>query len=678
MKSQSSPKAIIPRLLLSYTLGLSVRFFLTDVPSLWGYLALGLLLSSFFFIHFLSSSGKGLLICTLCFVFGTQRILYLNNAPPTVPENGYVIQIVEPPVSKANSFKSVAKVILQKIDSSQWKYANYPLLVYFSKKDTLIPQLGATYLIQNIPNRVENPKNPHQFDYKLYLERKGIFYQQFLQSGQVIPISVPTHFNIQLFFKKYAYLISQIIKENVENMAASAVIQAMITGMRDDIDRELAQIYTNTGAVHILAVSGMHVGIIYMIIIYILDFLFSFLPYQWRKGKIIISILALIAFACFTGLSPSVVRATTMFVIVQCASFFHRSSSSAAALLSTALLLLVISPIWLLDIGFQLSFLAVYGIIRINPLWSNIWNPKNPIIKPIWDISTVGFSAQLITFPLSLFYFHQFPTYFFVSNPIVSVFASLVIILALALILFASLPFVWITSSLSFILNTLVVFLNDANRWIGNLPWAVSENHQIDLFECILLYSCIILFIQFFYNPFYDLFKIGILMLCLFCIYNIYDDVIKSNQEITRIHYIPKSGGLSIIQGRFAVFISNRQGLNKKEIYEYNLKNYFIAQGIRKFEMVDIQDSTNNIIQMKLNGKSVKIDWIANPKYEYPLKNEAIVMISNNSRVSNFPVDVKIVLDESNRSYFLKKMKNIAEMSKSEVIILKDTGSFEI
>ncbi|MFN3587737.1 MAG: ComEC/Rec2 family competence protein [Spirosomataceae bacterium] len=674
MKSQTLPKAIIPRLLLFYILGLSLRHYIVSDYFYWPYVSFGLLFVSFFILHVLSPPIKGILICSLCFLFGFERTTYLNNSLPPIPENGYVVQIIEPPISKQNSYKSIAKVILQKVDSTNWENVNYTLLVYFTKKDTLIPQLGATYLINNIPVHIEKPKNPNQFDYQAYLKSKAIFYQQFLQTGQVLPVAISPTFNIKLFFKKYAHSIGNIFQENLDNQAAAAVVQAMVTGIRDDIDKELAQVYSNTGAVHILAVSGMHVGIIYMISTYILNIVFSLISHKWRKGKVIIILLVLISFACFTGLSPSVVRATTMFIIVQCASLFHRSSSSKAALFSTALLLLVISPGWLVDLGFQLSFLAVYGILTINPLWSNLWNPQNPIIKSLWDITAVGFSAQLITFPLSLFYFHQFPTYFFLANPIVSVCATFVIVLALAVILFASLPFTWVTSLLSFLLSQLVTFLNEVNIWIAHLPWSVSENHQIDFLECAMLYGCIVLFVRFFYEPTFNLLKMAISTFCFFCIYNIYDDIIKSKQEMARIHPLSKSAGISIIQGKFAVFISNSQIINDKATYDFTLKNYFITQGIRKFEMVTIQDSTNAVVKVKLNGKSIKLNWIANPRYIYSTGDVDVCMISNNSRVI-CPTHTKIILDGSNKAYFVKRIEKGAQTNGTSIINLTQTGS---
>ncbi len=675
MKLQNSPKAVIARLLFCYVLGLSLRLLLKDTTIWLCYFTLCLAFISFFTIQFLSPLKKGVLLSILFFLFGLQRISLTKDNLSPIPESGYVIQVVEPPISKQNSYKSVVKVLLERIDSTHWKKVDYPVLVYFTKKDTLIPKLGSTYLIYKAPSRVDKPKNPNQFNYQSYLARKGIYYQQFLQKGQVLPIVLASPFNLKLFFKNYALRIGQIIQDNLEDQASSAIVQAMITGVRDDIDRELAQVYTNTGAVHVLSVSGMHVGVIYIICTYILTALFSFFSYKWRKVKIVIILLVLILYACFTGLSPSVVRATTMFIIVQCASFFKRSSSSSASLNLTALLLLVVSPNWLQDLGFQLSFLAVFGIIRINPLWLKLWNPQNPIIKALWSVTAVGFSAQLITFPLSIFYFHQFPTYFFLANPIVSVLATVLILLALALLFFASLPFTWITSLFAFALNKSVIFLNETNRFIANLPWAVSYNHLIDFFECGLLYLCIMLWIQFFYKPAYILFKTGILLLCLFCIYNIYDDMIKAKQDITRVHHIPKSAGLSIIQGKYAVFISNKQVIDNPLTFEYTLKNYFIAHGIRRFEMVILPDSINSHISIRLGKKSVKMNWVANPQFISEMNKANIWLVSNQSRVFNYPTKIIMVMDQSNTKYFMKVMESDAVINGAKLIQLNLNGS---
>ena len=195
------------------------------------------------------------------------------------------------------------------------------------------------------------------------------------------------------------------------------IVKALILGQKKDINKQLYSDYAAAGAIHILAVSGLHVGIIYFILITLLRPL-----KRLFKHELIISIIIVISlwgFAFLTGLSPSVIRAVTMFSFFAFAKAINRETNTINTLFLSYFTLLIINPLWLFHIGFQLSYLAVLSILWLLPLFNKVYCPKNYFARKIWDIFTVTLAAQTGIFPLSIYYFHQFPGLFFMTNLII-------------------------------------------------------------------------------------------------------------------------------------------------------------------------------------------------------------------------------------------------------------------
>lgn len=279
------------------------------------------------------------------------------------------------------------------------------------------------------------PLNPHQFDYKKYLEKKYIYHQIFAKNESLLKISSDTHTlfgiadnireHINLKLKPYHFKPDEI-----------AIINALLLGQRQDISKEVYTSYTKAGAIHILAVSGLHVGIILLLLSLV------FKPIERLKhGKLIKTILLVLclwSFALIAGLSASVTRAVTMFSIVAIAMNLKRPTNVYNTLAISMFVILLFKPLFVFDVGFQLSYLAVFAIVAIDPMLYNLWRPKNWLLDKYWHTLTITVSAQFGIIPISLFYFHQFPGLFFISNlviiPLLGIilgFGILVIILAI-------------------------------------------------------------------------------------------------------------------------------------------------------------------------------------------------------------------------------------------------------
>ena len=277
--------------------------------------------------------------------------------------------------------------------------------------------------------------NPHQFDYKKYLKNQGIRQQLFVGKADFLSIGFGSR-TLKGWSEEFREFVQFSIGKYNFQPNELAVINALLLGERKEISRELLTDYSNAGAIHILAVSGLHVGIIMMLLLK----LFSFLSY-FKNGKTaqtILIVLILWVFAFIAGLSASVVRAVTMFSFLAIGQQFGSKKIILFSLFSSMFFLLIYKPLFLFDVGFQLSYLAVLGIITIQQKVYHFVQFKSKIIDFFWQLITVSLAAQIGVLPLSLYYFHQFPGLFFLSNMVIIPFLGFILMTGILFILLAS------------------------------------------------------------------------------------------------------------------------------------------------------------------------------------------------------------------------------------------------
>lgn len=247
------------------------------------------------------------------------------------------------------------------------------------------------------------------------------------------------------------------------------VALALILGQRQEISTDIIQDYQFSGATHILSVSGLHVGFIMLFI----SFILKPIP-NTRKGsfiKLIVILISLIIFAIISGLSPCVLRSVVMFSFLAIGNHLRRNGNIYHTLLVSILLILLCEPYFLFDIGFQLSYLALFSILWLQPILKNIWDPKNKIIINIWNALTISFARQIGTLPLCLYYFHQFPGLFFVTNLIIIPVLSFIMIagiIVMILAVFIAPPqfLIQIFEKSIYILNKLIHFVASFDSFV--------------------------------------------------------------------------------------------------------------------------------------------------------------------------------------------------------------------
>lgn len=372
-------------------------------------------------------------------------------------------------------------------------------------------QIGNTIQIMGKLLLNKKPLNPNQFDYGKYLNNKSIFAQIYANTNS-IKISAKIEKNIWYYSDHLRNKIIANLEKNKFSKDELQVVCALILGQQQDISKDILKDYQYAGAIHILSVSGLHVGFILLFI----TFLLKPLPKNklGNTTRLLSVIISLWGFAILAGLSPSVVRSVTMFSFIAVGMYLKRSTNIFHTLLVSMFLILFFQPSFLFDIGFQLSYLSLFFILWLQPLISNLWEPKNKIVTYFWEILTVSFAAQIGAFPLSIYYFHQFPGLFFITNLIIIPFLILIMGLGVLVMVLAAFNFVPMITMKS--LEFCIYFLNKIINWVASFEQFIIKDIPINWQTLLCLYVLIIAVVILLKKPTYPKIIVTLFSLLLF------------------------------------------------------------------------------------------------------------------------------------------------------------------
>ncbi|TDQ14995.1 competence protein ComEC [Algoriphagus boseongensis] len=427
----------------------------------------------------------------LLFVFGFTlaqwdgELRRENNKLHPHPILAYTAVVQKFDLAKPNSSENLLQIIAIK-DSLGWHPYKQKVLVYHQNENGLIP--GQTLLVSKTPEEVAGPTFPNEFDYKEFLLRKGIVYRQFIgKDFQIIDsISHPSSSQKLLFFKNR---LSEILDQNLNFPESKQIASALLLGEKDSLDKELRKSYAETGTMHILAVSGLHVGIIYAILLFPLNRL----RISTSKRKIYLTgvVLLIWVYAVLTGFSPSVIRAATMFSLFSFGQMRARKPSVWNILAFSAMLMMVLDPGVIHEVGFQLSYAAVAGIVGLQPLIVRLWLPRHWILEYFWQLAAVSLAAQLATFPLSVYYFHIFPTYFLLANLIIVPMAF--VSMAIGLGFFGVFWIPGLGKITALLLDWWIFLQNWVTGLFQNLPGGVMERLTISFAAMVFVWALLVI-----------------------------------------------------------------------------------------------------------------------------------------------------------------------------------------
>lgn len=392
--------------------------------------------------------------------------------------------------------------------------------IVYLPKDSLSSCLhaGDILLVDAFFPSYKPESNPCMFDYPAYLLRQGIASTAYVPRNKWVSVGHTSSFSL----RRWAAVCQRKLLTVYERYGISgqeyAVLSALTLGYKESLDSDTKRIYSASGAMHILAVSGLHVGIVYFVLYYLLFFLGN--SFRGRVLRSLLLILFLWVYAFVTGLSPSVMRACLMFSVGQLAVCFDRRGSVFNTLAFSAFLLLVVDPLLLYNVSFQLSYSAVLAIVLLQPRLSALVKVKlHRVLRWFLDLACVSLAAQIGTFVWSLLYFNQFSTYFLLTNFVVIPAATLVI--PLALLLFVVSPFPLLAGALGRLLSFLLSCVNAILSHIEALPFSTLQIY-IDAFQAFLLFGCVTCVLIIVFRGRKYLFPaVSVAMLCLMVFFSI-------------------------------------------------------------------------------------------------------------------------------------------------------------
>jgi competence protein ComEC len=420
---------------------------------------------------------------SVVFLFAGAAIYQLKTQQKIYPEADiYCATLLETPEERPKTFRAEVLLTAAGLEDSLSVYKEN-IIVYFAKTDSLnLPTVGEKIIFFRTPSEITNDQNPYNFDYQGYMQRREIFRQVWLPSGSWLEMGADKKLRFRVMAEKARGFLLEIYKRNGLEGDELAILSALTLGYRKSLDAEVRQTFANSGAMHVLAVSGLHVGILFLAF----RSLFSFLKRsRWGRWVYVISaLLVLWGYAFITGLSPSVQRAALMFSLVQIGDGLRRPANIYNTLAASACILLAIKPVLLFEVGFQLSYSAVLGIVYFQPKLSAFLVFRNKIANYIWGLFTVSVAAQIGTFAVSSFYFKQFPVWFWITNFFVIPAAFAFIVLAAAILLFSFFPV--ISSFLATITGNLVSFVYWILQKVEALPGSVYAGFYFDINSLII------------------------------------------------------------------------------------------------------------------------------------------------------------------------------------------------
>jgi competence protein ComEC len=447
------------------------------------------------------------------------------------------------------------------------------ILIHIQKDSTsAVLNIDNQLLLSTSLKPIPRPLNPGQFNYSKYMETLGVYDQiQFKNLHILVKTAGSTTLKGQA--ERFRNHLLKKLKQTPLDFNERAIIQALVLGQKKDINKDLYSSYATAGAAHILAVSGLHVGILYFILKFILSF-----TNRLKYGNFIQSFLIIFClwfFAFVTGLSPSVTRAVTMFSIFAFAKTINRESSTINNLFLSFFLLILVNPLWLFHVGFQLSYLAVFSIILIQPKLSKYYRPRFYIDKLFWGIFTVSMAAQLGVLPLSIYYFHQFPGLFFLTNLVVLPVIGILLGGGILLLILSVLNFLPDQFAKSY--NFLIKRLNEFINWVANQDLFVFRDIYYTEGNTLTTYFFLIAFILLWYKFNYKNIIYLLVSINLLIGFAVWDKFESSQDELLIFHKSRKSLIGYKNDNHFTLF-RNDSLLNLKT--SYPIRGYLVSKGI--------------------------------------------------------------------------------------------------
>lgn len=479
-------------------------------------------------------------------------------------------------VSRKSERCSVIVAVRRARVQGVWQRVQGKIRLSLSQDTAQKVRYGDVLLVLGAPSIVPAGKNPYEFNYASFLQLSQVYHQHFLKGNEFMVIGQCPPNLIQAWSFKVLHYCQSLLAQHIHGTEALAVVQALVLGQKDALTPAVQAAYSGTGTMHVLAVSGLHVGILYWLVSLLLGFLRP-LPYmRWLSPILSTSILWFYAFV--TGLSPSVLRATLMFTLMVLAPMLARNSNIYNTLAASAFLLLFWQPKWLFSVSFQLSYLAVLGIVYLQPRLYSCVIIRHPFFHKVWGWTSVSLAAQIATFPISLYYFHQFPVYFLVANWLVVPAALLILCLGLLTLATGSWPS--LSGLIACILEKVVEGVNTFVTVIQALPGSTISNIHLSATAVFLLYGFLLFWLLFWHTRKLRYGVAAGMLIALLSLNTVHSYLIQQTQKKVIFYSIGHHQVVGFFKGRQGIFCTDDRFEKFPKKYDYHVQPSQIALGI--------------------------------------------------------------------------------------------------
>lgn len=509
--------------------------------------------------------------------------------------NCVLATVQEPLVEKAASYKAIARVAAIYQKQSGQKTAG-DIILYF-KKDSIVPPVayGSQLLISENLQPIKNAGNPGSFDYETYSLFQGITHQVFLTKEDYVVLPSTDKGWFKSFLYRTRSWVVSVLQKFIKGEQEQGLAEALLIGYKDDLDKSLVQAYSNTGVVHIIAISGLHLGLIYWLLVRLTR------PLKRRKGfawlPLVLILTSLWLFSLVAGGGPSVLRSAVMFSVVAVGEVTSRRTNIINSLALSAFGLLCVNPFWLWDVGFQLSYAAVLSIVLFYQPIYNWLRFQNKAVNFFWSLVAVSIAAQLLTLPISVYHFHQFPTLFLLTNFLAVPLSSIIL---LGEILLCAIFFVVpLAKLLGILLGGMIYFMNAYIVGLDRLPFAVWNGLSITIVQCVLLTFFSFLFCYWLMERERQHAWLAAVCFALFMALRGISFVAAYKQRLLIVYNVPKHPAIDVIDGRRYVFLGDSSLLLDDFARNFHL------QPSRILHRISPVNTVANGNEFLLNGKRI-------------------------------------------------------------------------
>jgi competence protein ComEC len=584
-----------------------------------------------------------------------------------------LMQIIEPVTETDKTVKCIAK-IKEPIGNDQNIRDKQRILIYFAKDSTALKLQPGDNVISKISlTTIPPPLNPLEFNYPRYLATRNIYNQAYIPSNSWYKSTGESVTSLKIISLRFQKRLIDKYRDIGLNNTLFSILSAVTLGYKSDLEAHTRQAFSKAGVMHVMALSGFNVAVIAFALNYML-----FFTQRFRQGiliKTVIIVLVIWIFAFVTGLSPSVTRASVMISLILTGKAIHRHLKTSNILYGSAFILLTASPSLIYDVSFQLSFAAVFGIMVFHPPLYGIMNFKNPLLLKTWQLFSVSCAAQFATIPVTLFYFHQFPVYFWLTNLYVVPLVSFIICMAGIFLLVSFIkPLMVLTSK---ILGILLGLLYKSIVMIEILPFSVIENIRVSPFQVLILILLLLISAWFIYQKRIVLIITALILILLFQGGAAINMNKRNNQQIAIVGCVKGKSVINLIEGRNSMLLTSADTLNGEKGIHYAFANYWIDHGItekRITKRVLPQDSNCMFTFAGVEFMVLNCDYSVRAS-----KKIDVLIITKETNTSQKPLandPVLVIIDSSVPFYKANKWKRVCETMNKKCWVVSKQGAW--